>query len=264
MKTMTSTFMIIAVFYLLICGLLFLMQERLIFFPPKPVDDVYNTVRANEISFAATGEKKHGWKISVNPESTKTILYFGGNAEDVVYFNFEAEKFNAHQAIAINHPGYGKNTGQPSQQSLYKNAIEVYDHGGEKYKLEPENIIIIGRSLGSSVATYLAAKRKAAGLVLITPFDSIKNIAANQYKIFPIKFMIKHGFPTIDYIASVKAPILMVAAEKDEIIADSHLQNLNQASGERTRLIQYSGVGHNTIQNHHEYYNEINEFIESF
>jgi len=261
---MTNTLILIAGFYLIICGFLFLMQERLIFFPPKPVDDVYNTVKTNEISFASMGKKVHGWKISVNPQATKTILYFGGNAEDVVYFNFEAEKFNAHQAIAINHPGYGKNTGDPSQQGLYQNAIEVYDYVIEKYKLKPENIIIIGRSLGSSVATYLASKRKAAGLVLITPFDSIKNIAANQYKIFPVKFMLKHGFPTIDYIASVTTPILMVAAEKDEIIADSHLQNLNQASGEKTRLIQYSGVGHNTIQNHSEYYNEINRFIESF
>ena len=261
---MTNTLIIIAGLYLLLCGLLFLMQDRLIFFPPKPVADVYEKVSENEFFFTQAGKNIHGWKISVNPDSTKTILYFGGNAEDVVYFNFEAENFNAHQAFAMNHPGYGKNQGEPSQKVLYKNALHVYDHVTQKYGLKPENIIIVGRSLGSSVATYLAAKRKAAGLVLITPFDSIKNIAANQYKMFPINFMIKHGFPTIEYIVDVKTPILMVAAEHDEMIADINLQNLKSATSENARLILYSGVGHNTIQTHHEYYSEINRFIESF
>lgn len=264
MKMMTNTFIVLAAFYLAICAILYLMQERLLFFPPSPVEEIYAAVKTNEISFANTDEKIHGWKISVNPQATKTILYFGGNAEDVVYFNFEAEKFNAHQAIAVNHPGYGRSSGIPSQQGLYKNSLEVYDYVVNRYRLNPENIIIIGRSLGSSVATYLASQRKSAGLILITPFDSIKNIAANQYKMFPVKLMLKHGFPTIDYIAKVKVPILMMAAEQDEIIADTNLENLNKATGNNSRVIRYPGVGHNTIQSHHEYYGEINRFIESF
>ena len=263
MKTMTNTVLILAAFYLAICAILYLMQERLIFFPPSPVEEIYAAVKTNEISFINTDDKIRGWKISVNPQATKTLLYFGGNAEDVVYFNFEAEKFNAHQAIAINHPGYGKSSGTPSQQGLYQNSLDVYDHVINKYGLHPDDIIIMGRSLGSSVATYLASKRKSAGLILITPFDSVKNIAANQYKMFPVKLMLKHGFPTVDYISKVNTPVLIVAAEQDEMIADINLENLSLASGNNSRVIRYSGVGHNTIQSHREYYAEINRFIKS-
>lgn len=263
MKRMTEVLMFIAAIYLLGCSALYFLQDKLIFFPPIPIKDVYQSVRQNEISFLVNNELRHGWKIKVDSVENKTILYFGGNSEDVVYLNTEAKEFKVRQIISINHPGYGKSTGKPSQESFYKNALDVYDRALNEYQLKPEEIIVIGRSLGSSVATYLAAHRKIAGLILITPFDSVENMAAKQYKLFPVRSLLKHAFPTVNYIKQVKFPILMLAAEEDEVIPDEHLKQLNQFADVDHKLIRYAGVGHNTIQTHNSYYNEINNFIDS-
>ncbi len=253
--------MLLAGVYILMCAALFLFQNKLIFFPPQPQDDLYDSVSQNAISFSTSTNQLHGWNIKVNEAQTKTVIYFGGNAQDVVYLNFEAKLFKIKQLIAINHPGYGKSTGKPTQKNFYENALQVYDWALKEYQLKPEDIIVVGRSLGSSVAAYLAAKREVKALILITPFDSIENIAANQYKYFPVRLLMNHAFPTIDYIKQIKVPVLMLAAERDEIIANENLLNLKQAAGDNVKLVIYSNVGHNTIQEAVEYYPEINEFI---
>ena len=260
---MTDILLLLGILYLLSCSALYFLQDKLIFFPPLPIDDVYQSVSHNEITFIVDNELLHGWKVDGDSARKKTILYFGGNAEDVVYLNFEAKEFDVRQFIAFNHPGYGKSTGKPAQQSLFNNALEIYDMVLREYAVKAEDIIVVGRSLGSSVATYLAANRKVSGLVLITPFDSIKNIASNRYRFFPVNYLLKHPFPTIDYINQVKASVLMLAAVNDEIIAEEHLQNLELGASYNNRTIRYADVGHNTIQTHHGYYLEINEFISS-
>jgi len=260
---MTDLLLFITVLYVLSCSALYFFQNKLIFFPPQPVDDVYQSVEQNEISYSLSEGQIAGWKINVSSQADKTILYFGGNAEDVVYMNFEAKEFNAQQVLAFNHPGYGKSSGKASQKSLYNNAIDIYDRLVKDNQLEAQNIVIVGRSLGSSVASFLAANRDNAGLILITPFDSIKNIASSQYKLFPVKYLIRHPFPTIDYIAQVKSPVLMLAAESDEIITTENLNNLKHKAGENNKLVVFPGVGHNTIQTHQRYYIEINNFIDT-
>jgi uncharacterized protein len=263
MKRMSETVLVLIIAYSFICIGIYVYQDKLIFFPPAPDVDVYQMVHQNEIELLINKKKLHGWKINVDPTAKKTLLYFGGNSEDVVGLNFEAKEFSIKQCITFNYSGYGQSKGIPTQESLYSNALEIYDTVSKKYNLKSENIVIFGRSLGSSVATYLAANRESAGVILITPFDSIENIAANHYKFLPVKFILKHRFPTIDYINKIKVPILMLAAEKDEIIADINLQNLDKNTGKNTRLIRYANVGHNTIQTHKDYYAEINEFIGS-
>ncbi len=260
---MINIIIIVITIYLVIFIALYFFQDKLIFFPPSPQADLYASVSKNAISFDSAGEKHHGWNIKVNEEKNITVIYFGGNAQDVVQLNFEAKKFNIHQLIAVNHPGYGESTGVPSQKSLYESALQVYDWAIKEYQLKPQNIIIMGRSLGSSVATYLAAKRESKGLILITPFDSVENIAANQYKYFPVKLLMRHAFPTIEYINQVEVPTLMLAAEKDEMIASENLKNLMQATNENQKLVEYSHVGHNTIQESDSYYQDINKFIDS-
>jgi len=247
--------------YLILCVLLFLMQDRLIFLPSHPDKNIYSQFKANEISFEADEMKRHGWRVLVNSAAQKTLLYFGGNAEDVVYLNFEAEQLDVQQIITINHPGYGKSEGEPSQKNLYQNALNTYDYVLNKYNLEPANVVIMGRSLGSAVASYLAANRKNAGLVLVTPFDSIANLAAEHYKYFPVKILLKHKFSTIDFFSKISSPILVIAARQDEVITIKSLQNVKSKLGDKNEFVLYDGVGHNTIQNHFEYYEVINKFI---
>ncbi len=266
MKILIYVFIIITSIYALLCGLLYLFQDKLIFFPPRPVADVYHKLKQNEVSFISKSEilqgvRISGWKTDINPDASKTVIYFGGNAEDVVYFNYEAENLKIRQVFSFNHPGYGSSEGQASQKNLYQSALDAYDFVIEEYKLKPHEIIVIGRSLGSSVAAYLGANREISALILITPFDSIRNMAAARFKYFPVKYILKHSFYTIEHIKKIKSKVLILAAEQDEMIPRVHLQKLIEAAGTNTRFVKYQAVGHNTIQTHPEYYNEINRFI---
>lgn len=242
---------------------LYLQQERMIFLVP-PIDrTAYSEFRENQIEIQQAEQRLSGWKVMREQNAEKTVLYFGGNAEDVVYMNYEARHFRIKQLFAFNYPGYGKSSGKPSQQSIYEAALRVYDRLLSDYQLEPKELVIMGRSLGSAVATYVAAKRKASGLILITPFDSMENIAANHYRLFPVRLLLKHRFATIDHIANVESEVLMLAAEQDEIVARENLMRLQAAIRQKNRVIQYANVGHNDIQAHPAYYRDINRFIES-
>ncbi len=261
MKMIVSIILTLVSLYFVSCLVLYFFQEKLIFFPQAPINEVYQQASQNEISVILNNQQIRGWKIEVDDDSDKTLLYFGGNAEDVVYLNFEAKKFNVRQCITFNYAGYGSSEGQPSEKILYENALKLYDNSLNKYNLKPENIIIVGRSLGSSVATYLAANRKAAGLILITPFDSIKKLSQNRFKIFPINLILKHTFSTIEYIEQVKEKILLLSALNDETIPIENLQNLKNVIASKATIIGYNDVSHNTIQAHNNYYSDINEFI---
>lgn len=235
----------------------------MIFLPAAVDDNTYQKFTDREIHMDAGEYNLHGWRIISQEQKAKTIIYFGGNAEDVVHMNHEANRYNVGQLIAINYPGYGKSSGKPSQKTLYKSALLIYDQLIETYQLNAEDIIIVGRSLGSSVATYLAAQRPASALIIITPFDSMEQLASRLYRVFPVRYLLKHPFPTIDYIKLIHYPILMVSAQDDEIISQEHLINLQSAVKGNARSMSYSGVGHNTIQAHPNYYQDINQFIES-
>lgn len=262
MKILIYILIIVFSIYFLMCVMLYVFQDKLIFFPPVPEADLYNSFKQNEISLVSQGKTIAGWKINRESDASKTIIYFGGNAEEVAYLNYEANALKVRQVIAFNHPGYGKSEGRPSQQSLYQNALDVYDYTLKEYKIKPGDIIVIGRSLGSSAAAYLAANREIAGLVLITPFDSIESIAAQRFKYFPIKLILKHSFYTIESIKRVDKRVLILAAEQDEMISDISLNKLGQALGDNSKMVKYSGVGHNTIQTHPAYYDELNRFFD--
>lgn len=235
----------------------------MIFLPPAVDNGTYHRFEMNELTLHEDGKSISGWKKSVNSNQSKTILYFGGNAEDVVFINFEAVEYEIKQLISFNYPGYGKSEGKPSQDALYNQAQFIYQQLIEQYQVKSENIIVMGRSLGSSVASYVASRNKVAGLILITPFDSLQSVASNHYKIFPVRWLLKHAFATDQFIAEVTSPVLILAAENDEIIADKNLRNLESRLQQDAKVIRYKNVGHNTIQSHPDYYLDINNFIKT-
>ncbi len=260
---MLNLVVIIVGVFIFLSGYLYLQQERMIFLIP-PIDrSAYSEFSENQIDIQQAKQRLSGWKVMRDQNAQKTMLYFGGNAEDVVYMNYEARRFRIKQLFAFNYPGYGESTGKPSQQAIYEAALLVYDRLRSEYRLDPKDLVIMGRSLGSAVATYVAANREASGLILITPFDSMENIAANHYKLFPVRLLLKHRFASIEHIAKVENEILMLAAEQDEIVARENLLRLQAAARQKARLIEYTHVGHNDIQAHPDYYRDINQFIES-
>jgi len=169
---------------------LYLLQRNLLFFPVPARDGI----PAEAITLKNKDLFLHGWVL--NRGQQKALIYFGGNAEDITNnINLLEGLFNNHTIYLINYRGYGKNLGKPTQQGLFSDAIAIYD---EILGLHT-SISLMGRSLGSGVAVYLASKRDIDKLFLLTPYDSLAEVAQTHYPYFPVKYLIKDPFESVIY-----------------------------------------------------------------
>lgn len=247
--------------YLLICTYIFFNQEKMIFFPPPPNPQAYAPWQAQQQTLAINRHQLHGWHVQQPAAGDTVILYFGGNAEDVVYNLYTAQQLHARQLFMFNYRGYGNSEGEPSQQALFTDALALYDTLVTTHAIDPQRLLIMGRSLGSSVATHLASRRANAGLILVTPFDSLQQIAAGYFSWLPVGLMLKHPFRTIDDIRKVKSPILILAADRDEVIPPARLHNLLEVVQQRSKLVWINDSNHQNISERGAYFNAINQFI---
>ncbi len=153
--------------------------------------------------------------------SSNLIIYFGGNADDATDFIKYTKDLKGFDVVAYNYRGNALSSGKPSEKKLLKDALKIYD----TYSKNKE-VILIGRSLGSGIATYVASKRKAKGVLLITPYDSIENIAKSRYPFFPISFLLKYKFDSYKFVKDVSAPVSIFMVEDDQTISNQRTKNL--------------------------------------
>ncbi len=197
----------------------------------------------------------------LNPGNENAILYFGGNAEAVGYNANSFEAALPEQSVyLINYRGYGGSGGQPSEADLYRDALTVYD----ALRRQHGRIAVIGRSLGSGVATYLAAEREVEKLVLVTPFDSIENVAQKKFPYFPMSWILNDRYHSIERVEKIKAKVLVVLAEYDQIIERWSSDNLIAAFPKGQVEVQViADSDHNSISGHARYYRLIGGFLSS-
>lgn len=153
-------------------------------------------------------------------------IYFGGNAEDVSYsFPRFAAAFPDIAIYMMHYRGYGGSSGRPSESALHTDAKELFKMVQAKHP----DVIVVGRSLGSGVAIRLASEEPVSRLVLITPFDSILNIAKRAAPFLPIGLLMQDRYESWRVAPLVRSPTLIIAADNDEIIPASNTAALFRA-----------------------------------
>ena len=250
--------------FLLICVLLYFGQERSIFFP-RPNDPLLRQqYSAQRIEIASTGAQLEGWWIE-NPQATTpaVVLYFGGNAQDVLYTASAASDIDARAVVVVNYRGYGGSAGEPGQQALYDDGLAIYDYAIAR-GVRPEHIVVMGRSLGSAVASMLAGARPVRAAILITPFDSLVAVAAGHYPFLPVRLLLRHPFLSTDWAKRTKAAVLIIAADRDSVVPARHAQQLFDVWAGEKQIHVLAGMGHNDVETHPDYYRLINGFLASF
>ena len=149
--------------------------------------------------------------------SQRSFSGFGGNAwngQDVgVYLH---ELFPDCDVVTFHYRGYSPSTGSPSAEALTADAPLVYDAAVARVK--PRRVIAVGFSIGSGVAARLAAVRKLDGLILVTPFNSLKAVAQSMYPWLPIGPFFEHEFDAAGALEESKVPVAIIAAQRDEIV----------------------------------------------
>lgn len=233
---------------------LFLAQRSFIYFPvaERLADDL-------PVEYLVSGgESLKLWV--VNPGREAAAVYFGGNAEDV-YLN--AAQFRdtlpGHTVYLVNYRGYGGSGGSPTEAHLFADALAVFDVLAERHS----HIAAIGRSLGSSVAVFLAAQRPVHRLVLVTPHDSALALAQRMYPVYPVSLLLKDRYDSTRYAPRVNAATLLIMAGRDRLIPRVHSNRLAAAfaPGLASEVV-VAHAGHNDISQYREYWTAIARFLE--
>ncbi len=201
------------------------------------------------------------WIIEKDIQTLPTIFYFGGNAEEV---SLNMEEYLAHvdaNIVLVNYRGFGASTGSPGEDDLKADALAVFDQLSAVHGLKPERCAVWGRSIGSSIASYLALERGLGKLILTCPFDSIEAVAAGFYPAWLVGLVLKDTHRTIDFSARITSDTLILAALEDEIIAPERTQALYDSLTCSREMVKIPGAGHNTISEFAGYYDAVNRFL---
>lgn len=208
-----------AALYGLAVGGLYFLQEGLIFprraaalasYPLPP------TARRVSIKIEPDVEIV-GNLVPAREPSRGLLLAFGGNAwnaDDLTVF--VSHRIKDHDVLVFHYRGYGPSSGVPSEQALLEDAIRIHDWATES--LRPGRILAAGFSLGTGVAAGLASQRRLAGLVLVTPFDSIAAVAQARYSWAPVSRLIRHPFRSAEALAGLDLPVAAIVAGADQVI----------------------------------------------
>lgn len=186
--------------------------------------------------------------------SCKTVVYFGGNAQNssdtMCNYNEDNywETFKDYNFIMIDYPGYGRTQGTPSKDGIFAMADAVLKYVESDDSLN-EQIIVMGFSLGTGVATYAASENDIDGLILLAPYDEMKNVYNSMINIFhgPISNRIKNNYDSKSYARGVSSSVLVVASEDDEIIPYELSVNLYNQFSTEAELITIKDALHNDI-----------------
>jgi len=239
--------------YLGLGAYLYFAQRSMMYLPvaENPAAD-----RAFEFS-THDGESLKIWVLGRGRD--RAVIYFGGNAEDVYYNAGDFRRtLPDHTVYLVNYRGYGGSSGSPSEAGLFADALGIYDLLSKRHG----RIEVIGRSLGSGIATYLASERPVHRLVLATPHDSALSIAQAMYPVYPITLLLKDKYESIGYAASVDAPTLILLAEHDRIIPrESSVRLATAFSPGLAEQVLVANAGHNGLSGHQQYWDEIRRFL---
>ena len=245
-----SIFLLIG--YIGMGAFLYLNQRDMLYFPTPKLETPYATM-------TLLNEGESIKVIVLNKGHKNAILYFGGNAESMARSSdYIAQQFPKFTVYLMDYRGYGGSSGEPTEKGLYSDALKLYD----TIKPKHDRISIGGRSLGSGIATYVAAHRKVSKLALITPFDSIVNVASGMYPAYPVSFLIEDTYDSASRIKMIKAKTFIVIAEHDRVIVRERTQKLIDAfAPEQLEVKIIKNRGHNDISSDASYYKAMQDFI---
>lgn len=258
MFTVLQILLLLTVGYGGIVLYMYYSQEAFLFFPVKTVHQ-FSQPAIESYTIEVGGVHLHGWLVNPQYKRDKLIIYYGGNAEDVFQ---NVDEFEAVQAASlfVSYRGYGQSEGNPGERELFGDALNIFDDMVARHN--PEKIFLMGRSLGSGVACYVGANRQAAGLILVTPYDSITRVAQSAYPWLPVAKLLKHKFDSTLHIAKAIAPILILYAGEDRVVRPERTRRLIDFIRNKYETVLIPNADHGTIDMFPQYWSSILSFIQ--
>jgi pimeloyl-ACP methyl ester carboxylesterase len=240
--------------YLALCALLYVQQRRLIYYPQ------FTRVAAKDtdVEFARPEATLRGW--IVNPGQRDAVLYFGGNAESVeANRDAFARWLPSHTVYLVAYRGYGASEGSPSEAALLADGLALHDDITRRHR--DGHVAVMGRSLGSGVATYVAAERDTAELVLVTPFDSLAAVAQSHYPVFPVRLLLKDRYASIARMPGYHGKLLVLRAGRDVVVPPAHTDRLLASYPGQAQVMDFPRASHDNLSAEPAYWPAISAFL---
>lgn len=250
-----------------ICALLYFYQDGLLFHPkPSSKHDIAEILKTypefDTLCFTMKdGNRTYGF-ISKDTlkEKLPLILYFGGNAEEVSHLAEYKIYFPNAKIVMLNYRGFGLSKGLISEKTMFSDALEAYDKLMTMPEINADKVMVIGRSIGTGVATYVASQRNTKATVLITPYENMIDVAFEKYPFVPIGLLIKHPFESDKYAKTISTPVLALIAKNDEVIPKHHAYNLMSVWKGKTTVLEVD-EDHHSIMGNEAVWQRIEQFV---
>lgn len=174
------------------------------------------------------------------------LLYFQGNSGNSADRLEEIQPYvdNGWGVLLVPYRGYGGNPGEPTEKHLYEDAEATLKL---VHNVAPECTVLMGRSMGSGVATYIARKYKAASLILQSPFTSVADVAAYYYPIYPVEFLLSDKFDNYGRIHLINMPLLIMHGTEDTTVPYMQGTELYEHALQPKKIITFHGNDHNDM-----------------
>lgn len=231
---------LVACVYLTVAVFIFVNQRRLQYNPSRR--DVTGEGGADfEALRDDLGQFLGYWRPAEKPR--RVVICFHGNGGEAIDRAWLTEIVPPQDILVLaEYPGYGARPGAPTQKSLFQSAEQLVDLAVKRWNAP---ITVVGESLGSGVAIYIASRKPIARLALISPFDSGIEIAKFRYPWLPVGLLMKDKFPSVEYARQCKVPMRIVHGTMDETVPIASGKKLFEAyKGEDKKFCEIPGFGH--------------------
>lgn len=238
-------FRIIGVAYLMILALGCICQKRMVYFPSR---EIHSTpldfgMAYEEVELAVgKGDVVVGWWVPAEG-ARGTVLFCHGNAGNIADRCYSIGAFNrlGMNVFIFDYRGYGRSSGRPSESRTYEDALAAWSYLAETRGVEPGRIVIFGRSLGGSVAAWLAGRAEPGALILESTFTSAKHLGSELFPWLPIGLMVRMRYATAEYLRDVTCPVLIGHSSEDTLIKYHHGRDLFAAAREPKSFFEMRG-----------------------
>lgn len=238
----------VGVFYATMCLLMVLGESTLLYqpYPGPETPEAAKLPAYQRLYFTSVdGLRIPYWE---HKDSGPIVIYLHGNGGGLHAFHGPLDFLDdtGLHIVAMEYRGFAGAPGKPSQHAIATDARALFDAMKKRYPDKP--IVIWGYSLGSGVATELAAQRPPAVLVLEAPFTAAVDLASEFYPIFPVRRLMRNQYRSRDVMENIKAPVFIMHGTNDGIVPFRHGEALFALAHEPKRFMRYEGANHMTLR----------------
>lgn len=257
---------LIASVYFLISLFLFLFQSRLVFFPAREIALTPGNIGLafEDVYFPAVdGIMLNGWYIPCD-SARAAILFCHGNAGNISHRLDSIRLFNSLRldVFIFDYRGFGRSPGKSGEKGTYNDADAAWTYLTETRNIDPERIVVFGRSLGGAVASNLAYERPVGGLIVESSFTSVVDLASEIYWFLPVRLLSRFNYNTLEKIKDIKCPKMIIHSVNDEMISFKHGRRIFDAAEKPKEFFELSG-SHNEgfLVNSELYKSKVDSFL---